>query len=426
VSDTIFAVSSGAPPAAIAVMRISGPEAFTAVERLAGKLPLPRRASLRKLRRDGEALDRALVLIFPGPNTATGEDLAELHLHGGRAVVRAVSDTLGALPGLRPAEAGEFTRRALTHNRIDLTEAEGLADLLAAETDAQRRAAMRSTEGGIRRLVESWAARALRLSALVEAQLDHADEDDVASSDPRVAAGAAELAHEIDTAVVQPGVERLRDGIRIVLAGPPNAGKSTLLNALAGREAAIVSPIAGTTRDRIEAPVTRNGRAYLLIDTAGLHERPSDAVEAIGIDRARQSLADADLVLWLDDIAPPAEAGGKRLWINARCDLPGRIGSEGRISVSARTGAGLEALWAAIERLSPDLLPLPDAIALNARQRDLAGRAATHLTAASVEADPLLQAEHLRGALRQFDRITGAADVDAMLDALFGQFCVGK
>jgi tRNA modification GTPase len=426
VSDTIFAVSSGAPPAAIAIMRISGPEAFTAVERLAGKLPLPRRASLRTLRRDGEALDRALVLIFPGPNTATGEDLAELHLHGGRAVVRAVSDALGALPGLRPAEAGEFTRRALTHNRIDLTEAEGLADLLAAETDAQRRAAMRFTEGGIRRLVESWAARALRLSALVEAQLDHADEDDVAASDPRVAAGAAELAHEIDTAVAQPGVERLRDGIRIVLAGPPNAGKSTLLNALAGREAAIVSPIAGTTRDRIEAPVTRNGQAYLLIDTAGLHERPSDAVEAIGIDRARQSLVDADLVLWLDDVAPPAEAGGKRLWINARCDLPGRIGSEGRISVSARTGAGLEALWAAIERLSADLLPLPDAIVLNARQRDLAGRAATHLIAASVEADPLLQAEHLRGALRQFDRITGAADVEAMLDALFGQFCIGK
>ncbi|MCA1198499.1 tRNA uridine-5-carboxymethylaminomethyl(34) synthesis GTPase MnmE [Sphingomonas sp. R647] len=430
-SDTIFALSSGAPPAGIAVIRISGPEAFAAVTRLAGELPSPRRASLRTLRHDGEALDRALVLVFPGPATATGEDLAELHLHGGRAVVRAVEAALAASPGLRGAEPGEFTRRALTNGRIDLTEAEGLGDLLAAETEMQRRTALRAAEGGVRARIDAWAARALRLSALVEAMLDHADEDDVAGEGDvltTVQRDALTLAAEIEAVTAQPPVERIRDGIRIVLAGQPNAGKSTLLNALAGREAAIVSPLAGTTRDRIEVPVMRDGIAYLLTDTAGLHAAPADIVEEIGIARARSAIESADLVLWLDDAPLPTElADLSHLLIYPRADAPGReAGATDRLSVSAETGQGVEALWNAIAALSAALLPPSDSVALNIRQRSLAEQSAVALHAAAAQDELLLAAEELRAALRAFHRITGAADVEAMLDALFGRFCIGK
>lgn len=428
-TDTIFALSSGQVPAAIGVIRISGPHAFTAVESLAGDLPPPRRASLRTLSRDAAHLDRALVLIFPGPATATGEDLAELHLHGGRAVVRAVEAALAAIPGLRAAEAGEFTRRALANGRIDLTEAEGLADLLAAETEAQRRAAMRAAEGGIRRRIEDWATRALQLSAEVEALLDHGDEDDVAAEGgmlDRAGEKAGELAREIDAVLAEPGIERLRDGIRVVLAGPPNAGKSTLLNALAEREAAIVSPLAGTTRDRIEAPVMRDGVAYLLTDTAGLHDAPSDMVEEIGIARAQEALDQADLILWLDDAPPPASAVSHIL-IHPRADVAGREAVKGeRLAVSARTGEGVAQLWLRIADAARSMLPANDAVPLNRRQRDLAALAAAALRAAGEGNDPLLIAEDLRHALRAFDRITGAADVEAMLDTLFGRFCIGK
>ncbi len=430
-SDTIFALSSGALPAGIGVIRISGPQAFAAVTQLAGELPSPRRASLRTLRHDGEALDRALVLVFPGPATATGEDLAELHLHGGRAVVRAVEAALAAIPGLRSAEPGEFTRRALTNGRIDLTEAEGLGDLLAAETETQRRTALRAAEGGVRARIEGWATRALRLSALVEAMLDHADEDDVAGEGDVLATlqrDAAALATEIETVTVQPPVERIRDGIRLVLAGQPNAGKSTLLNALAGREAAIVSPLAGTTRDRIEVPVMRDGIAYLLTDTAGLHAAPADIVEEIGIARARSAIESADLVLWLDDAPLPAElAEVPHLLVHPRADASGReAGATDRLSVSAETGQGVESLWNAIAELSAALLPPSDSVALNMRQRALAQQSAIALRAATAQDELLLAAEELRSALRAFHRITGAADVEAMLDALFGRFCIGK
>ncbi|HWK37222.1 tRNA uridine-5-carboxymethylaminomethyl(34) synthesis GTPase MnmE [Sphingomonas sp.] len=424
-SETIFALSSGAPPAAIAIMRVSGPAAFIAAEALAGTLPPPRAAGLRSLRdpADGQLLDRAIVLIFPGPDSATGEDLAELHLHGGRAVVRAVDAALAVLPGLRAAEPGEFTRRALTNGRIDLTEAEGLADLLGAETEAQRRAAIASADGGLRRLVERWTRRAVALAARIEAAIDHDDEGDVDTAaivDP-VRAEAAALADEIDAVLARPPAERLHHGIRVVLAGPPNSGKSTLLNAMAGREAAIVSPIAGTTRDKIEAAVVRRGVAWLLTDTAGLVDESPDPIEAIGVARAREAAAVADIVIWLGDDPPPDPA---MIAIHARADT--RAARADRPAVSAATGAGMEALWDILTARAGGLLPSPNVIALNRRQGALAAEAARALAVAGAECDPLLVAEELRYALARFDRLTGRAGVENVLDDLFGRFCIGK
>ncbi len=427
--DTIFAVSSGAPPAAIAVLRLSGPGAFAAAEALAGPLPEPRRAGLRALHdpRDGELLDRALLLCFRGPRSATGEDLVELHVHGGRAVVRAVEASLGAMPGLRAAEAGEFTRRALMNGRLDLSEAEGLGDLLMAETEAQRRVAVRSAEGAVRREVEGWTVRLLDLSARVEAVLDHGDEDDVASADPLadLQDQALHLAEAIAAVTSRPPVERLRDGLRVVLAGPTNAGKSTLFNALADRDAAIVSPIAGTTRDRIEAPVVRDGVAYLLTDTAGLADTTADPIERIGVERALHAMETADIVLWLGETPPPARPGV--LWIRARADVPDRAPAAGQdVSISALTGAGMAELWARIDGLAKALLPPPDLVALNARQRNLSERAGEALERAVRQFDPLLYAEELRIARGALDAITGRVGTEDVLDTLFGRFCIGK
>lgn len=426
--DTIFAISSGAPPAAIAVLRISGAVALEAARLLAGTLPAPRRAGLRTLRDpQGELLDRALVLVFPGPETATGEDLVELHLHGGRAIVRAVEAALAALPGLRQAEPGEFTRRALIAGRIDLSEAEGLGDLLMAETEAQRRVAVRAAEGAVRRAVDEWTSRLLGVAAQVEAQLDHSDEDDVASADSAetIRAQVLALASDIETVTGRPPVERLRDGLRVVLAGPPNAGKSTLLNYMVERDAAIVSPVAGTTRDRIEVPIVRDGIAYLITDTAGLHEGSGDVVEQIGMDRARESVAAADILLWLGDEPPPEHPAA--LWVHARSDMEGRgVAPGGATAVSAITGAGISAIWAELAVLAGTLLPPPDQLALNRRQRALCLDAALALRTAAAQPDLLLVAEELRIARCAFDAVTGKASVEAMLDALFGRFCIGK
>lgn len=428
--DTIFAVSSGAPPAAIAVLRLSGARAFAAVEALAGDLPPPRHAGVRPLRDpvDGERLDRAIILLFPGPRSATGEDLAELHLHGGRAVVRAVEAVLARIDGLRPAEAGEFTRRALSNGRLDLSQAEGLGDLLAAETEAQRRAALRSAEGAVRREVEAWEAQLLATAAHAEALLDHSDEDDVTESADDLSdlcTRARALAGQIEAIADRPPVERLRDGLRVVLAGPPNAGKSTLLNVLVERDAAIVSPIAGTTRDRIEVPVVRDGIAYLFIDTAGLNAAPGDAIEEIGIARAQAALDAADILLWLGDTPPPEHPSA--LWVHARIDEPGRGGlGDADLAVSAVTGEGMDALWRALHSRAGTLLPPPDLVALNARQRGLCLDAAGALRRAAAERNLLLFAEELRGARNAFDAITGQASVETMLDALFGRFCIGK
>lgn len=429
-TDTIYAVSSGAPPAAIAVVRVSGPRAMDAARALMTSVPGPRVPAVRRLHHptNGDLLDQALVLRFDAPATATGEDLVELHLHGGRAVVAAVLAALAKVNGLREAEAGEFTRQALGNGRIDLTEAEGLGDLLAAETESQRRAAISAAEGAIGRMVDGWAARAVELSARTEALIDHSDEDDVGDDGdlPAIRRAMAELSAEIAEILAQPPVERLRDGIRVVLAGPPNSGKSTLLNAMVGRDAAIVSPVAGTTRDRIEVPVSRGGIAYLFTDTAGLREAGADPIEAIGMDRARDAVESADILLWLGEEAAPMIDGPIVLALHARSDLPDRGVRQGRLAISAETGAGLPELWRAIAEAATARLPTLDRPALNARQRALASEAQDWLTGGVGEHDIILIGEALRAARGAFDRITGRADVESMLDSLFARFCIGK
>ncbi|MGA1798266.1 tRNA uridine-5-carboxymethylaminomethyl(34) synthesis GTPase MnmE [Sphingomonas sp. 4RDLI-65] len=423
---TIFAVSSGRPPGAIAVVRISGPQAFAAAEALAGPLPAARHASLRGLRdADGALIDRALVIVFPGPRTATGEDLVELHCHGGRAVIAAVERALSAMPELRFAEPGEFTRRALTNGRIDLTEAEGLADLLEAETEGQRVAAMTAAEGRVSQAVRGWMASVAMLSARIEAMLDFADEDDVASDTAAFDALVGEidaLAGEIETVVDAPPVERLKDGLRVVIGGPPNSGKSTLLNLLGERDAAIVSPISGTTRDRIEVPVIRDGVAYVLTDTAGLIDT-LDPIEAIGVTRAEDAMAAADIVLWLADTPPPrADA----IWLHARADLPGRGEvPAGRTLAIAQTDRGsLDRLWAELHQRAAAMLPRGDGIALKQHQRRQCGLAVEALRDRSF--DPLIVAEHLRQARAILAGVLGLDATGEMLDALFGRFCIGK
>jgi tRNA modification GTPase len=428
VGDTIYALSSGNPPAAIAIVRISGPAAGGALRSLSGTLPQPRQASLAALRDplSGDLLDRALTLWFPAPASATGEDLAELHLHGGRSVVAALLSALGRVDGLRAAEPGEFTRRAFENGRIDLAEAEGLADLLMAETEAQRRAALRLAGGALSRKVGAWQHRLLGLAAMVEAALDFSDEGDVEEQLPEAwKHGLDDLTADMETMLARPPAERLRDGIRVVIAGPPNAGKSSLLNYLAGREAAITSAVAGTTRDLVEAPTAIAGAPFLLIDTAGLRDS-RDEVESIGIGRAKDSLAAADLILWL---GPPEDCPDRdrSIFVEPKSDLrtgPARSGTE--ISVSSETGAGMDQLVVMLQERSLGLLPQETDVALNRRHRDILSECLTHLREAAVAQDPLITAEELRQARSGLDRMTGRAGVEDMLDALFGTFCIGK
>lgn len=424
---TIFARSTGALPSAIAVIRVSGPSAADALRSLSGKaLPAPRSAVVRKLRQPATAalLDTALVLWLPGPDTATGEDLVELHLHGGRAVVAAVETALAGLPGLQPAEPGAFTRRAFENGRLDLTQVEGLADLLAAETERQRTAALVLAEGGLRREVERWQSRLLQLAARAEAQIDFADEDDVGTGDTALQQDCDALADDLGSALANPPAERLRDGVRICIAGPPNVGKSTLLNALVGRDAAIASPIAGTTRDVIETPVNLGGVPVVFVDMAGLRGATDDPIEAIGITRAEAAIARSDLLLWLGD---PVDApkGDHVLRIGTKCDL-GRSRTGTDLAISAVTGANMDALTATIIERATLLLPATGSLALTTAQQSHIRAATAALIRAGDQTDDVLRAEDLRVAMRALDRITGAADTEAMLDTLFGRFCIGK
>ncbi|NTS66035.1 tRNA uridine-5-carboxymethylaminomethyl(34) synthesis GTPase MnmE [Sphingomonas sp. HHU CXW] len=425
-TDTIYALSSGRPPAAIAVLRISGPDAIPAGRRLAGDLPPPRTAALRTLRTAaGEPLDRALFLVFPGPKTATGEDLVELHLHGGRAVVAAVEAELATLPGLRAAIAGEFTRRALEHGRIDLAEAQGLADLLAAETETERRAAFAAAEGEISRQVAAWLSRIAHLSALVEASLDYSDEDDVGAA-PLVAIhdDTADLATTIAAVLARPTVERLREGITVVFAGPPNAGKSSLFNALLARDAAIVTDQAGTTRDVLEASVQRDGTNFVLIDTAGLRADTEDAIERIGIARAGNAIARADILLWLGEAADAPEGA---TIVHARSDASDRATAPaGAHAASVNDQASIQALWNHLHQRATTIMPPVSTALLHQQQRERVAVAHAALTHATVESDLLLVAEQLRTARTHLASLLGVDATEVMLDALFARFCVGK
>jgi tRNA modification GTPase len=423
--DTIFALSSGAPPAAIAVVRISGPRAGDALVHLCGKLPRPREAKLASLRdTDGRLLDQALVLWFPGPKSETGEDCAELQLHGGRAIVDAIYAELRKINGLRLAEPGEFTRRAFANGQIDLLQVEGLADLVSAETELQRRAALGIAGGRLSRRVNDWQERLLALSARVEAALDFEDEADVGALDDPFAEDVAALANELRQALAAPHAEILREGYRVALAGPPNAGKSTLFNALVDSEAAIITPIAGTTRDVLVRHVAIEGVPFTFVDMAGVREDAPDPVESIGIARAHAEIEAADCVLWLG----PEEAGPVGAWeIEARCDLDDRVRkSEPAHRVSALSGAGIGELKRALVEHAMASMPKPGELALSRRQRELVESAARALSDAGTLVHPLVIAEHLRTARLAFDRLTGRAATEDMLDALFGRFCIGK
>jgi tRNA modification GTPase len=424
-TDTIFALSSGAPPAAIGVIRISGPAAGEALRALAGRFTPPRRAVFRPLSGpDGALLDNALVLWLPGPGTATGEDMVELHCHGGRAVITAVEAALAAMPKLRRATQGEFTRRAFANGRIDLAEAEGLADLLCAETELQRRSALAMAGGAFSRQVEQWRESLLVASAAVEAVLDFADEDDVAALPVDFRARLDRLVAEIGEWLARPRAELLREGFRVALAGPPNSGKSTLFNALVEHEAAITAPVAGTTRDVLTRPVAIEGVPFLFVDTAGLRDEVTDAIEAIGVERARGEVELADVVLWLGQ----EREGPDRAWeIEPQTDrFEHRVKRNPRHKVSARTGEGLAGLRADLVEAARTALPRPGTAALNVRQHRLLEEARAALTSGRHEEDSLLVAEHLRLARVAFDALVGRATTEDMLDALFGRFCIGK
>lgn len=428
-AETIFALSSGQPPAAIGIIRISGPKASDALRALGGFVPDERRASLAKLTDpvSGDLLDTALIIWFPGPDSASGEDLAEIHCHGGRAVVRALETALEKMEGLRRAEPGEFTRRAFTHGRMDLAEAEGLSDLLFAETELQRRSAIQAAGGALSRKVEDWQDTILRLSAMVEAELDFSDEDDVTPAQLSVVQSAAgDLATEMKTMLDRPRAEKLREGVRVVLGGPPNSGKSTLLNALVEREAAIVSPIAGTTRDVIEVPIAIQGIPFLFIDTAGVRDEGAEEIERIGIDRARHQFDLADLILWL---GPEGEGpqNSNLVEIASRQDHPDYLPkSPNTLSVSPLAGAGMDALVALLVDRAKDIVPRGDEISVNKRQADHLMEAQRNLGAIFDLQDYLIIAEQLRLARGALDALTGRASTEDMLDSLFGKFCIGK
>lgn len=425
-ADTIFALSSGRPPAAISVIRVSGPHAHRAGVLLAGDLPGARQAAVRELRDpgSGELLDEALMLRFDAPASSTGEDVVELHCHGGRAVVEAVLAALGRIDGLRQAQPGEFTRRAFENGRIDLTEAEGLADLIEAETESQRRAALLMAEGGLSKQITPWQGRLLELSARAEAAIDYVDEDSV-DADPKLSGECGALAKELAQWLGRPRSDPLRDGLLIVLAGPPNSGKSSLLNALVGYERAIVTDLPGTTRDHIEVAAALGGVPVRLTDTAGLRDS-DEPVERIGVERARRLVELADVLVWLGE---PGRAPDhpRLIRVHSRADLADRgPAPPDSLAVSAVTGLGLQALTAAIAKHARSLLPAEGQLALNRRQADCLGEARDALVIAAGTGDLVIVAEALRSARAAFNRLTGRAGVEELLDGLFGRYCLGK
>jgi tRNA modification GTPase len=442
--DTIYALSSGRPPAAIAIVRLSGPASGVALERLAGRIPVPRIATFATLRNPaGSAIDDAVVLWFPKPHSATGEDIAEFQLHGSRAVLTAIFDELGGIEGLRAAEAGEFTRRAFENGKLDLTEAEGLDDLIHADTEAQRRQALRQFKGLLGRRADDWRRQIIEASALVEAGIDFSDEGDVpdeliAPAREKIARLQAEIAQ---TLAASARGERLREGLVVAIAGPPNAGKSTLLNRLARREAAIVSPYAGTTRDVIEVHLDLDGYPVVLLDTAGIRAT-SDPVEEEGVRRARDRASDADLVLWLTDpmddqaVSELASDARRATWlVMNKVDLAGGSAKvpqdvAGKVfRISATQGLGVDELTSELGRFAADYFAAGEsAVVTRARQKALLEGAAAALGRAGrvqAGADEIL-AEELRVAAYALGRLLGKVDVEDILDKIFREFCIGK
>lgn len=434
-ADTIFALASGAGRSALSVVRISGPECMEVITDLCRGTPPPaRHASLRSLRDgSGEVLDRALVLWFPGPRSYTGEDSAELHLHGGAAVLAGVVDRLAAL-GARPAEPGEFSRRAFLNGRMDLLQAEAVADLVAAETAAQRQQALRQLGGALGGLYRTWSGVLLRLLARQEALIDFPDEDlppDVeAALQAEIAALLAEIVGHLEDG--RRG-ERLRDGLVFAVVGPTNVGKSTLINALAGRDVSIVSAFAGTTRDVLEARVVLGGVPVTLLDTAGLRAAV-DPIETEGVRRALARAASADLVIEVHDpqTTPAALvmlsgiAGRRRIVVANKADQG--VGSDiAAIRVSAMTGFGMEQLQGVLGAIAAEMTSAAGPPALTrARHRSALGAAAASLRRAVQASLPELRGEDLRAALLALGRITGTVGADEVLDSVFAQFCIGK
>ncbi|MCA1471420.1 tRNA uridine-5-carboxymethylaminomethyl(34) synthesis GTPase MnmE [Bradyrhizobium sp. IC3195] len=446
--QTIFALSSGRAPSAIAVVRVSGSQAGAALTALAGRLPAPRQAS-RRLLRDGagQPIDDAVVLWFPGPASATGEDVAEFHVHGGRAVLAALFAAISDIPNTRAADPGEFTRRAFENGKLDLTEAEGLDDLIHADTDRQRRQALRQLQGLLGDRARDWRERIIEASALIEAGIDFSDEGDVPAELRAPAVKAIRALHDEITKVLaaQGHSERLREGLVVAIAGEPNVGKSTLINQLARREVAIVSPHAGTTRDVIEVQLDLDGYPVTVIDTAGIRET-DDPVEQEGVRRARARAEDADLVLWLVEggqavdpdtmrsrwtLADGAVPSGGSVWIvRNKIDL-GRVGAArpSEFGISASRGDGMPELVEALVKFASEFFGTTEgAMVTRARQRELLSRASASLRRSLdlVEHGEELAAEELRAASYALGRLLGRVDVEDVLGAIFQKFCIGK
>jgi len=450
-ADTVAALSSGLVPSGVAVIRVSGPQVRFALERIAGGVSDARLATLRSFRDPdtGRVLDKGLVVFFPKPNSFTGEDVAELHCHGGRAVVGALLQALWSLEGIRPAEAGDFTRQAFASGKLDLTQVEAIGDLIHASTALQLDQALDQLDGGAGRKLMVWKDAIADARAMIEADLDFSDEDDVPGSvidslPEQLQAILVEMDNELSSFIA----ERLRDGFRVVLAGAPNSGKSTLLNALLEREAALVSPIAGTTRDQIDVPIDLEGLPVILTDTAGLraHEETDDHIESMGIERAQHAVERADCVVWLlgGDSDPVPNKGGldsKTIRVRSKLDLLPEMDIEkgdADVVVSGKTGEGLSVLKCAIAdalRSEYGLTEMTKAgvgrLALDARRRVALQSARGHLEAGLARLEHGAwsldhSAEELRLAQRALGSITGDVDAEQLLDRVFSRFCIGK
>lgn len=447
-SDTIVALATAPGRSAVAVLRVSGTRTRDIIAQLCKSPPLPRQAALRTLRdTQGEVLDQALVIYFAAPASFTGEDVAEFHLHGGQAVITAVLRAILDSGLCRLADAGEFSRRAFLNGKFDLTEAEGIADLIDAETEAQRRQAIRQLEGVLAGAVESWRDRLIGAMALIEASLDFADEGDVPDGLMEDAAAEAKAVRaEIDAALSDGRAgERMRDGYTVAIIGPPNAGKSTLVNRIAGRDVAIVSPIAGTTRDVIEVRCDLGGLPVVFIDTAGLRET-NDPVEREGVDRARTRAAAADLILELHASDMPSSSDDPYsltpsakdvdvIQVQTKADLrhfnAGRfdMGNDSAFVISAVSGDGIDRLLSEVKQRIA-LRTSQSALITRERHRRALVDAASHLVRVDEgmmrDQEPELVAEDMRLALRSLGKITGRVDVEDILDRLFSGFCIGK